>query len=178
MVAIRLGRNHNGNVIHNLAGNSSMAVRIGCKSPQQQGPRKLHANNMARKMGAPWRQCGASFASAEQDGVMKLGHACTFPNEPRGETPAPPAENRAPALPCPLPRRALSSQIAGRVCHAVLAVLRAMDAASVLRLAGTLLAQALHAWRPGQACATVPRHTRRPAGAGVPRLQLPDSASS
>ena len=104
---------------------------------------------------------------------MKLGHACTFPNKPRGETPAPLAENRAPALPRPLARRVLSSQIAGRVCHAVLAVLRAMDAASILRLAGTVLAQALHAWRPGQASATVPRHARRPAGVGPPHPSRP-----
>jgi hypothetical protein len=104
---------------------------------------------------------------------MKLGHACTFPNKPCGETPAPLAENRAPALPRPLARRALSSQIAGRVCHAVLAVLRAMDAASILRLAGTVLAQALHAWRPGQASATVPRHARRLAGAGPPHPSMP-----
>lgn len=102
---------------------------------------------------------------------MKLGHACTFPNKPRGETPAPLAANRAPALPRPLARRAPSSQIAGRVCHAVLAVLRAMDAASILRLAGTVLAQALHAWRPSQ------RH--RPAScppAGRRRAASPQQA--
>jgi hypothetical protein len=95
-----------------------------------------------------------------QDGVMKSGYACTFPNKPRGETPAPPAENRALALPRPLEYRVPARQIAGRICDAVLAVLRAMDAASMLRLAGTVSAQALDAWRPSKNSATVLRHAR------------------
>ena len=128
---------------------------------------------------------------------MKSGYAYTFPNKPRGETPEPPAENRAPALPRPLACRMPFRQIAGRICHAVLAVLRAMHAAGIARLAGTVSAQALHAWRPSKNSATVLHHARRhrakcalerytgpgvmrdarrPAGVGPPHPSRPVSA--
>ena len=131
-----------------------------------------------------------------RDGVMKFGYACTFLSKPHGETPAPPAENRPPAMPRPPSRRALSGRTGGRVFLAMLAVLRAMDAAGILHLAGTVLAQALHASRPGRnkcnrpASCPPPWHETRleniyrarllarcaPAGAGPPPPSRPASA--
>ena len=55
---------------------------------------------------------------------MRFGHAWTFVNKPRGETPAPPPEKPPPVLPRPPACRALSGQIGKCIFRAMLAVFR------------------------------------------------------
>ena len=58
---------------------------------------------------------------------MKFGYAWTFVNKPRGETPAPPPEKRAPAL----PRRRLARGIRIAPPHAQPACFRLLEASKI-----------------------------------------------
>ncbi len=160
MVAIRREHNRNGKVLHNFDGSAAASpgkvVMKRCGKLRASCVRTIRQQSLARR-----GRAARNLRMWMRDGVMKFGHARTFFNRPRGGTAAPPAENRGPALPCPPARHEPSGRIAGRIRRVALAVLRAMGAASVLRLAGALLGPALHAWRPGEHSAPVPRHASR-----------------
>ena len=116
MAASRSGEQPKHKIIHNFNANCGYSAQASRAAGARQGPRKLPMlNNTRTKRRVP--DCGARVCECGcRSSVMKFGYAWTFVNKPRGETPAPPPEKRAPELPR-RPGYRPSSELALAIVH-------------------------------------------------------------